>query len=83
MGDLGQEIKGKIMNKKETDDAILDNAIAEAERFLAKAKALKQFRKEDKTSRYSYYCLAGHGSINAAMKRASLDLSKALPPLRK
>jgi hypothetical protein len=65
-------------------DKILDEAIAEAERFLKKAKQLRQFRRSVRgTVRYSYVCVTGHGTYNAAAKRASLDLSKILVSLRR
>ena len=65
-------------------DKILDEAIAEAERFLKKAKQLRQFRRSVRgTVRYSYGCVTGHGTFHAAAKRASLDLSKVLVNLRR
>ncbi len=58
----------------------LEEAIAEAERFLKRAKELKKtWVEESKNNSYVYPPQAQ----NAAMKPSSLDLSKVLPRLRK
>jgi hypothetical protein len=57
----------------------LEVAIAEAERFLKRAKALQAYRKSVEKETWA----RDDQTLSAAMKRASLDLTKALPPLRK
>lgn len=56
---------------------LLDEAIAEAERFIARARKI-EWNKTNPTYRYS----TSKGSDIAAMKRASLDLSRALSRMR-
>jgi hypothetical protein len=60
----------------------LDEAIAECERFLARAKNLRQFKQEP-------YYINGHlfhthpsPQDTAAVRRSSMDLTKALAKLR-
>jgi hypothetical protein len=57
----------------------LEVAIAEAERFLERAKALQKWRSTCKKEEWR----ADDPTLSASMKRSSLDLSKALPVLRK
>jgi hypothetical protein len=57
----------------------LEIAIAEAERFLERAKALQKWRSTCKKEEWR----ADDPTLSASMKRSSLDLSKALPVLRK
>lgn len=68
-------------------DTQLDEAIAEANRFLRKAKALKQVRKNPgKVHRYGgkeYTFRPSEVKEHAACKRSSMDLSRALSTLRK
>ena len=54
----------------------LQLAVEEAERFLARAKRLLS---EDRLPDYPYL----YGPDAAAVKRASMDLTKALPNLRR
>jgi hypothetical protein len=66
----------------------LTNTILEAQRFLEKAKALlaeeKKFRKETNDFYKSHMAdLNVTGTPSAAVKRASLDLSKELAKLRR
>ena len=66
-----------------TEDA-LKEAIAEAERFLKKAKAVKWEKREtsflDGTT-YGYTYIDTR--LTAAAKRASMDLTRALARMRK
>jgi hypothetical protein len=61
----------------------LEVAIAEAERFLERAKALQEWRKSNIQNKHMFSYEADYRRLNASMKRSSLDLSKALPVLRK
>ena len=54
-------------------------AIAEAERFLEKAKKVRPYVEENYPQASSY---AVDGADTAACKRSSLDLSKALSKMR-
>jgi hypothetical protein len=56
----------------------LEVAIAEAERFLERAKDLQKWREICQRDSWT----PDDRTLSAAMKRASLDLTKALPPLR-
>lgn len=68
----------------------LDAAIAEAERFLARANKLRALAKD---SRDPVLKLAGQGHVDAglynwpkeqgAMRRASMDLTRAMADLRR
>ncbi|MDD4390233.1 MAG: hypothetical protein PHW03_05455 [Eubacteriales bacterium] len=60
--------------------AAVREAIKEAERFIQKAKKVKQmtFSNGEKSTVYTEY-----GSESAACKRASMDLTKALAKMRK
>jgi hypothetical protein len=61
----------------------LQTAIAEAKRFLARAEAQQKWLDENsKVEHYRLWSEPEHRRLNAAMKRASMDLTKALPPLR-
>ena len=57
----------------------LEVAIAEAERFLERAKALQKWRESGRKGEWT----RDDPTLSASMKRSSLDLSKALPVLRK
>jgi len=59
------------MNKQD-----IELAIAESKRFIEKAEHALSFTKPD--DKYFF----GNGSANGAMKRASLDASKALSKMR-
>lgn len=60
---------------------LLDEAIEEAQRFLKRAKALK---KEDPKPKTGFVSGRFSGGMRtAAVRRSSLDLSKALSALRK
>lgn len=60
---------------KKAEIARIDEAVAEARRFIAKAKAAKEAILE---TEWAGYPLADR----AAMKRASMDLTRALARLR-
>lgn len=55
----------------------IDAAVAEAERFIVRAKALKARRKKDEWLSEWQGC-----KESGALRRASLDLSRALTNLR-
>ena len=57
-----------------------DAAVAEARRFIAAAEKL-QFRTSDSDKTWHYVSSAG--PVNAAAKRASMDLTRALAELRR
>jgi hypothetical protein len=57
----------------------LEVAIAEAERFLERAKALQAYRKSVEKETWA----RDDRTLSAAMKRASLDASKAMAVVRK
>ena len=62
----------------------IETCIQEAQRFLLRAKAALKFHKDERV----YYKNAdkhtyGEGIANAAVKRSSLDLTRALAQLRK
>lgn len=59
--------------------AALDIAIAEAQRFLERTKALKDEIKANETRQYQRHSLPER----AAAKRASMDLTRALAQFRK
>jgi len=64
--------------------AALRHAVTEARRFLAAAEELERSEKErcrwsDHESRFTAF----YGPLTARVKRASMDLTKALPPLRR
>lgn len=56
----------------------LNDAILEAERFLKRAKIAKTKYASDKMTTYFYTCKEA-----AAVKRASMDLSRALTQIRR
>jgi len=60
----------------------LDEAIAEAERFLAKAKAVRWEKHIHQLSNHVWYTPIDT-TQTAAAKRASLDLTRALARMRK
>ena len=53
----------------------LDNAIFEAQRFLKAARVAKALIKQDSSEKYG-------GKATGAVKRASMDLTRALVPVR-
>jgi len=61
--------------------AEIRKAIAEADDFIGKAMKLLEIM-DSKEAHGDFLCYSG-GPENAAMKRASLDLSKALVAVRK
>ena len=61
-------------------EAEIKDAVKEAHRFIEKANAVLKDMKSGQNCDPIYYY---GGSVNAAMKRASLDLSKALVKVRK
>lgn len=62
----------------------IDEAINEAERFLKRAKAARvQAEVACKQHPTDKYLWISSGALAAACKRSSMDLSKALVPLRK
>ena len=63
----------------------LQEAIAEAERFLKKARAQQKFldKLAKDTNRHTPDYYGEYKTLNASTKRAALDLSKALPPLQR
>jgi len=67
------------MKVNEKQLVALENAVDEAERFIEKAKAaLKRINDEDDRG---YWCYSS--KENAAAKRASMDLSRALTEVRR
>lgn len=58
----------------------INEAIAEAERFLKKAKAARKQAQEEKPG---FYANTATGPVASATKRASMDLTRALVPLRR
>ncbi len=60
----------------------IKNAIAEAERFIDRAKDLLNTVKREETSAYVFESYTV-GKESGALRRASLDLTRALADMRK
>lgn len=61
-------------------EQLYNEAIAEAKRFLKAAERLEKNGLMGEVGRYGYYA---QGKETAALKRASMDLSRALSSLRR
>jgi len=64
----------------------LNNTIEEAEKFLKKAKELRNLMEEDKKREMEskdYYYSSGNPKESGAVRRASMDLTRSLADLRR